>query len=235
MKRLLVVLMTMGLLCCSVGAAEKSTTRQVLSKLNDDMQKVWRDYGGDKQKDTRERALQDLQSQFQKDLPLADVPTGMTMHSIIKKLVDNMEDARTTFRVEKMVQTRNQYQTACAAAFKREFPKASDYTEARTTQKVFDLMMDWLEEARDGLRQVNTEGQTGAYQAINEGCTGMLNGATIPENEDSIAQLDKNLKEARRRFSIATDTLKKANAPILTLAENRAKEIQQKNLKGNKK
>jgi len=223
----LAVLLCVSFASSALVAADNKTTRQLLSKYTDDLQSIWKDYATEKQKDTRERALQDYQRVFQRELPSAEVPTGLRVGAVIQTFIDNMQQSATLFRLDKMNTTRTAYLQACAQVFKREAAGATDYAEARNTQKVFDLLSAWLENARDTLRRTHIDAQTQTYQAINEICTNMISVATVPEG-DALAQMDRNLKEARKRFPINSDALKTVNQPILSLVEQRAKDIQTK-------
>ncbi|HYF48210.1 MAG TPA: hypothetical protein VEJ63_02320, partial [Planctomycetota bacterium] len=97
----------------------------------------------------------------------------------------------------------------------------------RTTQKVFELTMLWLENARDGLRRASNDAQQQTYSAINEMSGAMLQAATVPEG-DALAQMDKNIQDARRKFPINSEVLKQMNQQLLQILEQRAKDAQQK-------
>jgi len=215
------------LLAAPARAADSKTTRQLLTKYTEDLTNLWKEYASDKHKDTRDRAIQDYQQTFQREVANAEVPAGLKVNAITQTFIENMANSATLFRLEKMNTTRTAYLQGCVQAFKREYAKASDYAEPRTTQKVFELTMLWLENARDGLRRASNDAQQQTYSAINEMSGAMLQAATVPEG-DALAQMDKNIQDARRKFPINSEVLKQMNQQLLQILEQRAKDAQQK-------
>ncbi|HYF51709.1 MAG TPA: hypothetical protein VEJ63_20000, partial [Planctomycetota bacterium] len=132
------------LLAAPARAADSKTTRQLLTKYTEDLTNLWKEYASDKHKDTRDRAIQDYQQTFQREVANAEVPAGLKVNAITQTFIENMANSATLFRLEKMNTTRTAYLQGCVQAFKREYAKASDYAEPRTTQKVFELTMPLL-------------------------------------------------------------------------------------------
>ena len=226
----LAVMLCLALLSSAAHTADSKTTRQLVSKLTEDLQSMWRDYPTDKQKDTRDRALSDFQQVFQREISSAEVPPALKMQAVVQSFINNMEKSATLWRLEKMASTRTAYLQACVLAFKREFTKTDDYAESRTTQQLFETYMRWLEDARDSLRRTHSDAQTQTYQAINEVVGNMIPQATVPDG-DALAQMDKNLREGRKRFPITNEALKNVNQNILTMVEQRAKDVQARAVK----
>jgi hypothetical protein len=219
------------LVVSSGGAiAAEETTRTLFSKYSGDLEGAWQNYGSDKQKDARDKLITDLKDAFTVKITKAAIPPNLKMSNVISHFLDRIAESRTLFRLEKMKTTRIAYEAGCQLLFKREFPGSVDIAETRTTQQAFDLAMRWFEDARDAVRQSSTEAQTLTYNTINEAVTLVIKGATIPDI-DHIAQLDKNLQEARKRFPTGSPVLAKVNSPILNLLEARAKDIQSRAVK----
>jgi hypothetical protein len=216
----------------SASSEEKArTTRTVLQKYNDDLVKVWKDFPSDKQKIAREQHITDLNGFVTKDINAAEPPPNQTLQKVLTYYLEQVDEARLTFRLEKMLATRQAFIQACTNIFKREAAAATDYATARTTQQTYDLLVQWVEQSRDKLRLSTSDTQTQVYGALGQLFTEMLRTATIPEKTDHTAALDNNIKEARRKFPVSTEAMNKINAPIISLLETKAKEIQQKAVK----
>lgn len=225
------ILLSIFVLSCWGTIAADETTRTLFNKFSNDLEGAWRDYASDKQKDAREKLISDLKESFNQKINKAAPPPGLKVQQVVSFFIDKISDSKSLFRLDKMKSARTAYEAGCQLLFKREFASASDIADARTTQKAFDLSLAWFEDARDALRQAVPEAQTLAYNSVNEAATILVKGATIPPDIDHIAQLDKNLQEARKRFPTNNPVLAKANTPILSMLEARAKDIQQRSVK----
>ncbi|MFH0938804.1 MAG: hypothetical protein V1899_05945 [Planctomycetota bacterium] len=210
--------------------AVKPNARTRLNEYGEELVAAWQKYPVEKQKEPREAQIKIVVQAFNKDLLNAELSADITYNKAIATFLENLNKMRQLFTGDKMQAIGNCYVVACIALFNRETGVATD-REPRTQQQCFDLLLKWLEEARDALRRVPSEAQLPAYGAINAVLTKLLAIATTPEKIDSVAQLDENLKKARRAFPITTPDMKKMNEPLLKYLETRAKEIQTKALK----
>jgi hypothetical protein len=222
----------MAILCCGARTEDNpKTTRTVLKKFSDDLLKAWKDYPSDKQKIAREQHINDLNTAITKEINSAEIPPDLTLNKVLINYMEQLDESRLSFRLEKMSSTRQMYVTALGLGFKREISKATDYAAARTTQQAYDLLLQWMVMAKDKMRLSPPDAQTQVYTAITALFTDLLRTATVPENTDHTAALDENIKEARRRFPTSSETLSKVNSPIVTVLESKAKEVQQKAVK----
>ena len=212
--------------------ADAGATQTVLAKYGDDLAAAWENYSKDTQKTVRDQHITDLNTQFSKDIIVCNAPQNFTLEKAINAYMDNLKRAPILLKLaEKMQSERNLYTNACATALKREAPLTTDYKANRTTQQVFELMLDKFAAVRDNLRGVPPEVKTGAIQSLNSIFSELIRSASIPEKPDATEQLDVNITEARRRFPINSPDIKLTNGPIFTLLETAARQIQQRAIK----
>jgi hypothetical protein len=219
----------LALASCQGWSEEKpKTTRVLLNKFNTELSDTWRDYPSEKQKVARDQHISDLTTAITKDLTTVDTPPDVTLGKALAYYLDQVDGARQTFRLEKMLPTRTTYLAACATVFKRETAASTDYAAARTTQQTYDLLLQWMESARDKLRASPLDAQTQVYNEIGALFSNLLRAATVPEKTDHIAALDANIRESRRKFPVSSEALSKNNMAIFSMLESKAKEVQQK-------
>lgn len=224
----LLLLVILGLAnTTSVWAEAAATTRTRLAKYGDDMAAAWTDYPKDNQKTVRDQKLQDLNTQFNREVNALDVPSTVTVEKAIEFYIDNINKTKTIFKLDKMQAERQSYLTGCAAVLRREVQQASDYKAARTTQQCFKLMLDSLVKARDVLHALPIEIKQPAYQAINTAVIDLFRNATAPEKSDPAADMDANIKAARAKFPTTSPEMETANRPIFNMLESAAKQLEQ--------
>jgi len=213
------------------GAASEST-RSKLTKFGADLAGTWEKFPTDAQKNVRTQALTDLVQTFQKEIAKADAPPNLKLAVAYSNLLSNLDKANDLFRTDKMKGERTNYVRMCAITFRREWVQCVDYVNERSTQKCFDMLLDWLEEARQNLTQEkNKDLRQEAYQSANQLFTDILKNAKVPENMDHAVQMDKNIKEAKIRFPTTTPALQAINAPAMTVIEAAARAVKQRAMK----
>lgn len=224
--RTIALLLAIASLAMLAPAAEGAkSSRTLLNKYYEDINAAWTTYPSDKQKDVRDAQLKMLLETFNKEIAAAEVPDKLTLAKAVTANISALDKVKLGLRNEKQSQLRTQYLGGCYAAYKREINGATDLDTPRTTQQVYEMMLNMMEEARNGVRANQPDAQKQAFEGVNLAIGLILPKAKVPEKGDPITQLDENLKEARRRFPVTDKT--KVNEAALSWVEARAKEVQQ--------
>jgi hypothetical protein len=220
------------LIACTGVFAGELTTRERVDALGKGLEEAWTKYNTDAQKVTRQQTITDLNAVFSREIATAPVPPNQKLAQIIIHYRKALDKANDFFRIEKMKSERSSYLKACTQALKRETKLATNYAEARTTQEVYKIYVDALEEACDEFvleknKDLKSEAMAGMQQLFTE----LLKDAKTPENVDHADQMDKNIKDARMRFPTTTKVLLQKNQAALNAAESAAKQVKQKSVK----
>jgi hypothetical protein len=217
--------------CTGVFAGEMNT-RDRLEELGKGLAEAWEKYNTEAQKATRQQTISDRNTVFNREVSTASVPPNQKIAQVVAAYRTNLEKANDYFRTEKMKSERGLYVKACTLVLKREIKLASDFAAARTTQDVFNIYVNELEEACDTFvvernKDLRQEAMTGMQQLF----TDLLKDAKVPENVDHADQMDKNIKEGKKRFPTTTKVLQAKNQAALTAVESAAKQLKQKSVK----
>jgi hypothetical protein len=217
---------------CTGVIAGEADTQDRLEALGKGLVEAWTKFNTEAQKLTRQQTITDINSTFTREIAQATVPPNQKIAQVLITYKKNLEKANDLFRTEKMKSERSSYIKACTLVLKRELKLATDFAESRTTQSVFNLYVDELEDASSMFvleknKDLKQEALTGLQGLFND----LLKDAKVPENIDHAEQMDKNIKEGKQRFPTATKVLLQKNQAALTAVESAAKQVKQRSLK----
>ena len=215
----------------ALTAGDAETTRKRVLRYGKELAEAWAKFATEAQKNVRSQTISDINQQFTRDITKCDAATNEKMMQVYSNFLKNLDRADEFFRLEKMNTERSQYVKACSTAFKREFQLATDFAEPRTAQKCYAMLLDMLTQARDQFvlertKDLRAEGFTAVQQAFND----LMRTAKSDENVDHAEQMDKNIKDAKARFPVATALLAVKNQQPFQMCEAAAKLIKQKSM-----
>jgi hypothetical protein len=207
------------------------TTEGRLERYGKELVEAWEKFPAEHQKNVRTQTLTDINSVFTREAPRTEPAKDKKLAQIFNSYLANIDRATDLFKVEKMKTERSSYVKGCSIVFKREWVFATDYAAERTTQKCYELLLDWLEQARDKfVMDKDKDLRQEALQSINQLFTDLIRTAKVPDNIDHAMQMDKNIKDAKMRFPMTTETMKAKNSPVFQLCEQAAKTLKQRAL-----
>lgn len=202
-------------------------TQHRLSKFGQDLSDAWTQYPLEKDMTVRKQKITDLVQSANIDIPKLDAPDGMTLQRSAENFRSNLQKTRSLLKQDKMNSERQQYVAICALAFRRETTVATDITADRTASKCFEIIMDWADAGRDGLRMLPEDLHSQYYSSLNEVFSRIIKTAS-KDAGDPTDVYDKQMKEIRRRFPTA-GTLAKTNQPVVSLLETASKQVNTRN------
>jgi hypothetical protein len=210
------------------GKAE--TTESRLERFGKELADTWEKFPAEHQKNVRSQTLQDINAVFSREITKTEAAKDKKLNQIFNTFLANLDRTTDLFKVDKMKMERGNYIKGCAQVFKREWVFATDYAADRTTQKCYEMLLDWLEQARDKfVPDKDKDIRQEALQSANQLFTDILRTAKVPD-VDHASQMDKNLKDAKLRFPATTETMKAKNGPVMTICEQAAKALKQRAL-----
>ncbi|HEY3324676.1 MAG TPA: hypothetical protein VGP72_29765 [Planctomycetota bacterium] len=231
-RLLLVVVLT--LVISALQAGEKVVnTRTLVRKFGDDLAAAWDKFPLPNQKTVLSQTCTDLNTVFSSAIMKVDGPPNQTVKQMFRAYLDNVARVRELFKVEKMKQERGTYARGCDMALKREITFATDYQKERTTQQCFEMLMDFLEAAREEfIQDANRDLRSATYQQANNVFSEILRFAKFAPGIDYAVEMDNSVKAARIRFPTTTDALRERNGPAFQLCDSAARAIKQKSTQG---
>jgi hypothetical protein len=205
----------------TLSAAEE-TTQSRLAHYGTDLAEAWTTYPKDKDETARRQKINDLTAAFTSGLNKLNPPENFTIDRMINSYLDNLNKAKTLFRLEKTFQDRAQYLAACGQVFRREIPTATDLKTERTVNKCFEMLVEWCVDAKPRLRLVPEDVHSNVYAGFGEVFNAMIKFAKKDEG-DPTAIYDRQLKDIRRKFPTTSPDFARVNQPILSMLEGAAK------------
>jgi hypothetical protein len=213
-----------ALLLLSLDLAAGETTQSSLSKYGTELAAVWTTYPAEKDETVRKQKINDLNTVAIREINKLPAPENMTLQKAVDTFGSNLQRARTLFRIERTQNERQQFISACGAAFRRELPQTTDLAGPRTANKCFEILADWCEASRNVLRTAPEEAQSPYYTGLSEAFSLMLKKAT-KDAGDPTAIYDNQLKSIRKRFPVTSPIFEKTNQPIVNVLEGAAKSV----------
>lgn len=208
-------------LAFTLSAAEE-TTQSRLQRFGTDIAEAWTTYPKDKDETVRRQKISDLNTAFTSELNKLSAPENLTIDKMISNYLGNLDRGKKLFRLEKMNADKGQYLAACAQVFRREIQQTTDLKTERAANKCFDMLMEWVTDAKTRLRTLPEESHTAVYAGLGEVFNAMMKFAKKDEG-DPTATYDRQLKEVRRRFPMGTPDFQRVNQPIVAMLEGAAK------------
>lgn len=211
----------LALLVFGIHAAEE-TTQTRLSRFGKDLIDAWTTYPKEKDETVRKQKITDLNNAFTAEIRKLPPPENQTLDKLVESYLSNLERAKNMFRLEKMLNEKQQYITVCGQVFRYEAQFATDLKEQRTASKNFDTVRQWAVDAKARLSRIPEEARLPFYAGLGEVFTSMMKYAKKDEG-DPTAIYDKQLKDVRRAFPVATEEFQKVNQAPLGMLEGAAK------------
>lgn len=202
-------------------------TQQRLAKFGQDLSTAWTQYPLEKDTTVRKQKITDLVQSANVDIPKLDASDGITLQRATENFRSSLQKTRSLLKQDKMSAERQQYVTICALAYRRETTVATDITADRTASRCFEIITDWADAGRDGLRMLPADLHSQYYSALNEVFSRMIKTAS-KDAADPTEIYDKQMKEIRRRFPTA-GTLAVTNQPVVSLLETASKQVNTRN------
>jgi len=226
---LVLALLLAGVGWAAAGDVKSESTEMRLERYGKDLSEAWTKFPTDAQKNVRQQTIQDITAVFTREIPRSEPSKEKKLAQVFSGYLNSLDKATDLFRVEKMKQERSSYIKGCGMAFKREWAFATDFAAERTTQKCYEILLDYLEQIRDRfIQEKEKDVRQDGYQTTNALFNELIRTAKIPDGIDHAVQMDKNIKEAKIRFPVTIEAIKVKNAPVFQLCEQAAKMLKQR-------
>jgi len=203
-----------------VQSQPENAPQVLLKKYREQMDSIFFKYPKEEQRKVREEMLNRARTDFmegRKTIP----PHDKTIARLFDTLLDNLVEARSSFKTKGTQNLRDAWVGEAGRAFYEEGRVAPDAKREKKPALVIEAFLNMAARARGNMRGL--EGGSGqVYAKILNLYLHVLKSEPLQKNDDCALEYQEQLKLIKRLFPTNTPEQKKANESLAKMWENQA-------------